>query len=284
MSLLQAVILAALQGVTELFPVSSLGHAVIMPRLFGWAVDQHAPGFLPFLVMLHVGTAAALLLYFWRDWLGILLAIFGSGSSKEISSGRRLLLRIIAGTIPAVLIGFVLEKPLRALFGAPSLVAAVLAVNGLVLLTAERLRRRAKGDQSLANLSYRNALFIGLCQAGALIPGLSRSGLTIGAGLGVGLNHTESARFSFLLAAPIIAGAAVLELPKLMHGEAGGGGGIDFGVALVGGIIAAVTAFASVAFLMRFFKRHEFEALDPFAYYCLAVGVIACGLFLLGSV
>ena len=282
MSLLQAVTLAALQGVTELFPVSSLGHAVIMPRLFGWTVDQHASGFLPFLVMLHVGTAAALLLYFWRDWLGILLAIFGSGGLKEISSGRRLLLRLVAGTIPAVLIGFVLEKPLRALFGAPSLVAAVLAVNGLVLLTAERLRRRAKGDQSLANLSYRNALFIGLCQAGALIPGLSRSGLTIGAGLGVGLTHTESARFSFLLAAPIIAGAAVLELPKLMHGEAGGG--IDFGLALVGGIIAGVTAFASVAFLMRFFKHHEFEALDPFAYYCLAVGLIACGLFSHGSV
>ena len=282
MSLLQAIILAALQGVTELFPVSSLGHAVIMPRLFGWAVDQHVPSFLPFLVMLHVGTAAALLLYFWRDWLGILLAIFGSGGSREVSSGRRLLLRIVAGTIPAVLIGFALEKPLRALFATPSLVAAVLAVSGLVLLAAERLRRRAKGDQSLGNLNYPDALFIGLCQAGALIPGLSRSGLTIGAGLGVGLNHAESARFSFLLAAPIIAGAAVLELPKLLHDQAGDG--IDFGLALAGGIIAGVTAFASVAFLMRFFKRHEFEALDPFAYYCLAVGLIACGLFLRGSV
>lgn len=282
MSFLQAVILAAVQGVTELFPVSSLGHAVVLPRLFGWTVDQHAPGFLPFLVMLHVGTAAALLVYFRHDWMSILLAIFGIGAPEDVSANRHLFLRIVVGTIPAVVIGFVLEKPLRALFGVPSLVAAVLAVNGLVLLAAERLRRRAKGDQSLEGLGYGQALFIGACQAGALIPGLSRSGLTIGAGLGVGLNHVQSARFSFLLAAPIITGAAVLEVPKLLHGPTAGG--IGLGVSIAGGIVAGVTAFASVAFLMHFFKRHEFDALDPFAYYCLAAGIITSGLFLAGIV
>ena len=279
MSLLQAIILAAIQGMTELFPVSSLGHAVILPRLFGWNIDQHAPGFLPFLVMLHVGTAAALLIYFWRDWIGVLFAILGIGAREEVARGRRLLLQIVVGTIPAVIIGFTLEKPLRALFGDSALIAAVLVVNGVILWIAERFRRRLKTSIAEKRLSYGHAFLIGTCQAGALIPGLSRSGLTIGAGLGLGLSHVEAARFSFLLAAPIISGAAVLEVPKLLHS---GGGGIGFGISAIGGAVAGVAAFASVAFLMRFFRRHEFEALDPFAYYCIAAGTIVCAAFLIG--
>lgn len=274
MSVLQAIILAAIQGVTELFPVSSLGHAVILPRLFGWSVDQHSPSFLPFLVMLHVGTAIALLAYFWRDWVGILFAILGIGGPETVAAGRKLFARIVVGTIPAVILGFALEKPLRALFGSPAIIAGVLAVNGIVLLVAERLRHRATSKQRLRDIGLGKALFIGVCQAGALIPGLSRSGLTIGAGLGVGLSHAQSARFSFLLAAPIIAGAAVLEVPKLLHANAAGE--ISLGLSLVGGVVAGVMAFASVAFLMRFFKKHEFEALDPFAYYCLVAGILAC--------
>lgn len=280
MSLLQAIVLAAIQGITELFPISSLGHAVILPKLFGWSIDQHAAGFLPFLVMLHVGTAVALLLYFWRDWVGILLAIFGIGSPAEISEGRRLLVRLVVGTVPAVIIGFLFEKPLRALFADPALVAGVLMVNGVILFVAERLRSRKKASQDLATLSLVQALWIGTCQAGALIPGLSRSGLTIGAGLGAGLRHDQSARFSFLLAAPIIAGAAVLELPKLILHHVTGGIGIE--VSLVGGVVAGLTAFASVAFLMRFFRRHEVEALDPFAYYCIAIGAVALAMFTIG--
>lgn len=280
MSLLQAIVLAAIQGITELFPISSLGHAVILPKLFGWSIDQHAAGFLPFLVMLHVGTAVALLLYFWRDWVGILLAIFGIGSPAEISEGRRLLVRLVVGTVPAVIIGFLFEKPLRALFADPALVAGVLMVNGVILFVAERLRSRKKASQDLATLSLVQALWIGTCQAGALIPGLSRSGLTIGAGLGAGLRHDQSARFSFLLAAPIIAGAAVLELPKLILHHVTGGIGIE--VSLVGGAVAGLTAFASVAFLMRFFRRHEVEALDPFAYYCIAIGAVALAMFTIG--
>lgn len=280
MSLLQAIVLAAIQGITELFPISSLGHAVILPKLFGWSIDQHAAGFLPFLVMLHVGTAVALLLYFWRDWVGILLAIFGIGSPAEISEGRRLLVRLVVGTVPAVIIGFLFEKPLRALFADPALVSGVLMVNGVILFVAERLRSRKKASQDLATLSLVQALWIGTCQAGALIPGLSRSGLTIGAGLGAGLRHDQSARFSFLLAAPIIAGAAVLELPKLILHHVTGGIGIE--VSLVGGAVAGLTAFASVAFLMRFFRRHEVEALDPFAYYCIAIGAVALAMFTIG--
>ncbi|MGH6681847.1 MAG: undecaprenyl-diphosphate phosphatase [Bradyrhizobium sp.] len=280
MSLLQAIVLAAIQGITELFPISSLGHAVILPKLFGWSIDQHAVGFLPFLVMLHVGTAIALLFYFWRDWVGILLAIFGIGSPVEISEGRRLLVRLVVGTVPAVIIGFLFEKPLRALFADPALVAGVLMLNGVILFVAERLRSRKKASQDLATLSLVQALWIGTCQAGALIPGLSRSGLTIGAGLGAGLRHDQSAHFSFLLAAPIIAGAAVLELPKLILHHVTGGIGLE--VSLVGGVVAGLTAFASVAFLMRFFRRHEVEALDPFAYYCVAIGAIALAMFTIG--
>ncbi|HXQ40541.1 MAG TPA: undecaprenyl-diphosphate phosphatase [Candidatus Udaeobacter sp.] len=270
MSQIQAILLAALQGVTELFPVSSLGHAVILPRLLGWQVDQHSPAFLPFLVMLHLGTAAALLLYFWRDWIEILAGILGQGSG--VAESRRLLLLLVAGTLPAAVIGFLLEKFFRSLFGAPEVAALFLALNGVVLLAAERLRRRASTGGAAA-LTLRQAALIGLCQAGALIPGLSRSGLTMGAGLAVGLSHAEAARFSFLLATPIIAGAGVLELPKLLHATADGG--IGLGLSVLAGLVAGVTAFASTAFLMRFFKSHEFKALNPFAYYCLAAGGLA---------
>jgi undecaprenyl-diphosphatase len=273
MSQLQAIILAALQGVTELFPVSSLGHAVILPRLLGWPIDQHAPAFLPFLVMLHLGTAAALLIYFWRDWIGILSGLLGRGAG--VADSRRLLLLLVVGTIPAAIIGLVLEKFFRGLFGAPMVAALFLALNGVVLLVAERLRQKA-GKGGLSALSLRQAALVGLCQAGALIPGLSRSGLTMGAGLAVGLSHAEAARFSFLLATPIIAGAGVLEIPKFLHATTAGD--IGFGTAVLGGVVAGVTAFASTAFLMHFFKRHDFQALNPFAYYCLAAGVISFGL------
>jgi undecaprenyl-diphosphatase len=273
MSLLQAILLAALQGVTELFPVSSLGHAVILPRLLGWAVDQRSPHFLPFLVLLHLGTAAALLIYFWRDWIGLLLGIVGQGDAQAVAANRRLLWLLIVGTLPAAVIGFLLEKFFRGLFGAPSVAAAFLALNGIVLIVTERLRRTA-GQGSLAKLGWSKALLVGLCQCGALIPGLSRSGLTMAGGLGVGLNHAEAARFSFLLATPIIAGAGVLEVPKLLHEEAAGTG-IGLGVALIGGLVAAVTAYASTAFLMRFFKQHDVQALNPFAYYCIAAGLVS---------
>jgi undecaprenyl-diphosphatase len=157
--------------------------------------------------------------------------------------------------------------------------AAFLIANGVVLLIAERFRRNA-GRQSVENLSWGQALFIGLCQCGALIPGFSRSGLTMGAGLASGLSHADSARFSFLLATPIIAGAGVLELPKLLH--AGAESSISLTTALIAGAVAAVTAFASTAFLMRFFRRHDLQALDPFAYYCLGAGAVS--LVLLGFV
>ena len=281
MTTLEAILIAFLQGVTELFPVSSLGHAVVLPALVGWNIDQHSPDFLPFLVVLHVGTAAALLAYFWRDWIGIALALLGFATREERAYGRRLLLLIVVATIPAVIVGFTLERWLRGLFGSPLVAASFLVVNGILLLTGERLRRRAVeavGTRDLETLGVVDALIIGIWQCTALIPGISRSGATMVGGLLRGLHHDAAAHFSFLIATPVIAGAAVLEVPKLLH-HAEGAPGIS-GVSVLAGIVAGVTAWISTAILMRYFKRHDFDALDPFAYYCLAVGLLSLVLLL----
>jgi len=274
LSALQAILFAILQGVTELFPVSSLGHAVILPKLLGWQVDQRSESFLPFLVVLHLGTAAALLIYFRRDWWEIALALLGRGAASERAANLRLLVLVVVGTVPAAIVGFALERPLRALFGSPAVAAAFLVANGVVLYAAERLKRR--GGAPLASLDAKGAFLVGLWQCLALIPGLSRSGATMVGGLIAGLHHKEAARFSFLLATPIIAGAGVLEVPKLMHAGAGDMGAL----ALLAGLSAGVTAYLSVAFLMRYFGKHDFEALDPFAYYCAATGALALLLLL----
>jgi len=272
MSLLHAMIMAVLQGVTELFPVSSLGHAVLLPALLSWPMDRHDPTFLPFLVVLHLGTATALLLYFWRDWMDIFLAIFGLGDHRR--ENLRLLGLIVLATIPAVVLGFTLEKPLRALFGSPVTAACFLIVNGFVLFAGERLRRRRNGD-GLEDMDWRGALLIGLWQCTALLPGISRSGATMVGGLLAGLHHKEAARFSFLIATPIIAGAGVLEVPKMLHaGQAAGLTAQTFGA----GAVAGVAAFLSIAFMMHYFRRHDFDALDPFAWYCWTAGAVSLGL------
>jgi undecaprenyl-diphosphatase len=267
--------LAILQGVTELFPISSLGHAVIVPSLFGWTLDQHAPSFLPFVVVLHVGTAAALFLYFWRDWLFVAQGLAGSGGDRETAAeARRLLGLIVVATLPAVAIGFVAEKAVRGLFASPLVAALFLIVNGMLLLVGDRLRRRTSDSRRhrLAALGWRAALAVGFWQCTAFIPGISRSGAAMVGGLFAGLHHEDAAHFSFLIATPIIAGAAVLEVPKLLRLP---GHGIS-ALAIGAGIVAGVTAYLSVAFLMRYFRRHNFDdALVPFAIYCWAFGAIA---------
>jgi undecaprenyl-diphosphatase len=281
MSFLQAIVFAVFQGVTELFPVSSLGHAVILPALLGWHIDQESPRFLPFLVVLHVGTAAALFIYFWREWFSLALAALGRGgaTARTIDENRHLIALIVLGTLPAVVLGFVFEKPLRHLFGSPVAAACFLIVNGIVLFVGERLRRRAgvaADRRELARAGWFDAIIVGLCQTTAFFPGISRSGATIVGGLLVGLRHEDAARFSFLLATPIIAGAAVLEIPKLLHAHGGSAAGFGAGVLLTAGILAGLTAYLSTAFLMRYFRRREESAaLDPFAYYCWLAGVLA---------
>ena len=277
MTLFNILLIALLQGLTELFPVSSLGHAVVLPALLHLGIDQHAPGFLPFLVVLHVGTLAALLLYFWREWLGIAWGLVRGPRADDAENYRRLAGLLVLGTLPAIAVGFVLEKPLRVLFGDPWVAALFLIVNGGLLLVGERLRRRGTATASgerLDGLRWRDALVIGLWQCLAFIPGLSRSGTTMVGGLRLGLNHAQAARFSFLLGAPVITGAAVLEIPKLLHAH-GAAQAAPLGLILLAGAVAGAAAFLSTAFLMRYFRRHETAALNPFAYYCIALGALA---------
>ncbi len=274
MTLIQALIMAVLQGVTELFPVSSLGHAVVLPSLFGWNIDQHSPQYLPFLVVLHLGTAAALLLYFWRDWIGLALAVFFIGPREQRRARQLLLVQIVVATIPAVILGFALEKFFKNLFGVPVAAAAFLILNGFLLFFGERMRQQG-GHRRLDSMRWLDALIIGVWQSTALIPGISRSGATMVGGLLRGFHHEDAAHFSFLIATPVILGATVLEVPHLLH-EGG-----SFGpVAWLAGLAAGITAWLSVAFLMHYFKRHDFEALDPFAWYCWTFGAIALGLLL----
>jgi undecaprenyl-diphosphatase len=264
MTILQAIIMAVLQGVTELFPVSSLGHAVILPRLLHWSIDQKAPDWLAYLVVMHLGTAVALLLYFWRDWLAFATSLL-SPSGPNAKADRRVFLFVVLATIPAVIVGFGFRKLLGDAFAAPWIAALFLIVNGFILFLGDKVAGQAVGK--LEQLNWRGALAIGFAQCLALIPGISRSGATIVAGVIAGLEHKESARFSFLMAPPIMLGATVLEAPKLLHEGATFGG-----AAVISGIVAGIVAYASIVFLMRYFRRHEFEALNPFAYYCWAAG------------
>jgi len=277
---LYAYTLAVLQGIAELFPISSLGHTVILPPILGWSLDQAAPAFLPFVVVLHLGTAAALLAYFWRDWLFVVQGL--AGRSEAARDARRLLGLIVVATLPAVVIGFVFEKSVRGLFASPLIAALFLVANGFLLLFGDRMRDRAPAMQlsrrRLAALGWRGALAIGFWQCLAFLPGISRSGAAMVGGLVAGLHHAEAAHFSFLIATPIIGGAAVLEVPKLLRLPGHGFSSLAVGA----GIVAGLTAFASTAFLMRYFRRRDFEnALMPFAVYCWAVGGAATLYFLL---
>ena len=274
MTTLQAIILAIVQGVTELFPISSLAHAVILPKLLGWTnVDENSEGFLPFLVVMHLGTALALIVYFWRDWWDFAAAVVVRRGPKA-EAERRIFWRVVVATIPAVIVGFFLEKELKRAFGAPELVAGVLVANGVMLFAAERLRGRR--ERALSRLRWIDAVVIGLWQCLALIPGFSRSGATMAGGYLAGLDHEDAARFSFLTATPVIMGASVLEVPKLMHSHS------HFGaVAVLAGAVAAVFAFISAAILMRWFRQTEVRGFDPFALYCVVAGAGSLAWFLL---
>ena len=277
---LQAIILGLVQGVTELFPISSLGTSVVLPKLFGWNIHQNDPYFLTFLVATHLATAIVLLLFFWRDWVRIVRGIGRSLRDRGIGeddTDAKLGWLLVVGTIPAGVLGLLLEHPLRSLFASPQSAAFFLMLNGLMLFGAEALRRRAPqtdvdDDTRIAKqVSFPNAFLVGAAQALALIPGFSRSGATMGGGLLVGLSHKDAARFAFLLATPIIGAAAILKLPELAGSQ---GDGIR-GQALVASLCAAGSAFVSVRFLMRYF---ETRTLIPFAVWCLFFGA-ACSLY-----
>jgi undecaprenyl-diphosphatase len=274
----QAAILGALQGVSELFPVSSLGHSVILPNLLGWNIHQNASYFLTFLVALHLATALVLLGFFWDDWVRIVKGLWRSLRDREITDpDARLGWLLVLGTIPAGILGLLLQDSLRNLFAKPEYAAVFLALNGVMLFGAEALRRRAPvvaedDDERIARtVSWRQSFTVGAAQSIALIPGFSRSGAAMGGGLLVGLSHKDAARFAFLLATPIIFAAAVLKLPDLAGSQ---GNGVR-GPALVGALFAALTAYLSVRFLMRYF---ETRTLTPFGVYCVCAGT-ACAIY-----
>ena len=274
MDTIQALVIAILQGATELFPVSSLGHAVVLPALLHWGIDQHSPEFLPFLVMLHLGTATALLAYFWRDWWAIITGVLGIGGAHQVKESRRVFVLVIIATIPAVIVGFLLEKYVRGLFGSPVIAASFLIVNGLLLLFGERLRGRGNAQRHLSTLSRMDALTIGCWQCTALIPGISRSGATIVGGLLRGINHEGAAHFSFLIATPIILGARGRK--DGLHVAQG-----VVELSAIAAVVAGITALLSTWFLMRYFRQHDSWALNPFAYYCVLAGAISLGILVL---
>jgi len=286
-SYFQAVILGITQGIAEPFPISSLGHGVVLPRLFGWNIHQNDKFFLTFLIATHLGTALTLLGFFWQDWVRVVKGLWRSLAMREIRAddvNARLAWLLVAGTIPVGIIGLLLQEPLRKLFASAQLAAAFLIVNGIALLLFERLRRRpprpgdglGDSDARIAKLSWRQAFAVGISQAAALIPGISRSGFSMGGGLLVGLSNEDAARYSFLLATPVILAAAVLKLPELLGSE---GNGVR-GPALVAGLCAAAATFLAVKFLLRFFQTNR---LTPFGIYCIALGVVSTLVFTLGG-
>jgi undecaprenyl-diphosphatase len=325
---LQAIVIGLLQGVTELFPISSLGHSVLVPAWIGgsWThlVTESATGsseqspYLAFIVALHVATACALLIFYRRDWIRIISALITTLRTRRIeTSAERLAWLLVIATVPVGLTGLALEHTFRTLFAKPLAASIFLTINGLILFGAERLRRRAEAraaavapaaepavvgepaivgghgspepghpaapsataarpargiivteQRSLDGLAYKEAGIIGLFQTFALLAGISRSGITMAAGLLRGLDHEDAAKFSFLLATPVILAAGVLKLPTL----AGPAGAHIHGQILVGFLVAGIGAYVSVRFLTRYFTT---RTLTPFAVYCLVAGAVS---------
>jgi undecaprenyl-diphosphatase len=302
----EAAVIGALQGFSELFPISSLGHSVLLPALIGgrWAHDLNVSRaespYLAFIVGLHVATAAALIVFFWRDWVRIVRGLFTSIRDRRVeNSDQRLAWMLVLATIPVGITGLLLEHTFRTTLSKPTATSIFLTLNGVILLGAEQLRRRSlaareiepdqvdqlaagtarggtvvlderqisvQSDRHIASMPMRRAVLIGTAQIAALCPGISRSGVTMSTGLLRGLSHEDAARFSFLLATPVIAAAGLLKIPDL----AGSLGKGIHGQILVGSVLSFVTAYLSVRFLTRWF---QFRSLKPFGIYSLAVGI-----------
>ncbi len=285
----QALVLGLLQGLTELFPISSLGHSVVVPWVLNWHTVLRSESssesfFLSFLVALHVATATALFIFYRSTWVRIIKGFFSSVGARKINSpDAKLAWLLLAATIPAGLIAIVFEHSLRTQFAKPLSAIIFLFINGCILLIGDRHIKHSRADSySLQNttknvgdaLTLGRAGIIGVAQIGALFAGISRSGITMVSGLYSGLNHEDAARFSFLLATPIIFGAGIYKLPDFFSN-------LDAGVRgplVVGGIAAGLAAYASVRFLDKYFRD---KTLRPFGLYCIGISValLALGLF-----
>ena len=289
LSYLQAIVIGLLQGITELFPISSLGHAVLVPELLGWhtlVAGQSADEsfYLAFLVGLHCATALALLIFYRHDWVRVIGGFISSLRKRRIeTSAERMAWLLICGTIPVGIVGLVFEHSLRTVFAKPTAAAIFLTINGLILLGGEQVRRRSEVRElarshdhhtdaghdigrDLDTLEVREGVAIGSAQILALFAGISRSGVTMVAGLLRGLDHEDAARFSFMLATPVILAAGVYKLPDFL----GHNGDHIRGQVLVGSIVAGLAAYATVRFLTRYFAT---RTLTPFAIYSLIAGI-----------
>ncbi|TMD15369.1 MAG: undecaprenyl-diphosphate phosphatase [Chloroflexi bacterium] len=280
MSLPQALFMGLLQGASELFPVSSLGHAVLVPSLLHWSFKQSDPSFVPFLVLLHLGTATALLLLYREQWVAIVRGFFAAAIRGQMKTeSERLAMLLLVGTIPAAVLGVFLESRIKSLFASPDEAAGFLVLNGGLMLGFELMRRRAERGLSRSEqeshfaeaerISFRAAALVGACQALAFLPGISRSGVTIGGGLLAGLRHQEAARFSFLLATPVILGAGIVEVPQLFST------GVPVAEYLAAALLSGIAAYASARFLLRYFRSGR---LDPYGWYCIGAGLISLAL------
>lgn len=269
-----------LQGASELFPVSSLGHAVLVPSLLHWSFRQSDPSFVPFLVILHLGTAGALLVLYREQWVAIIRGFFTAALRGQMKTDtERLAMLLLVGTIPAAVLGVLLESRIKSLFASPYEAAGFLIANGVLMLGFEALRRRRERGSTRVEqesnfgqaerISFPAAAIVGACQALAFLPGISRSGVTMGGGLIAGLRHQEAARFSFLLATPVILGAGVVEIPQLFSA------GVPLGEYLLAALLAGVAAYVSARFLLRYFRSGR---LDPYGWYCIIAGLAGLAL------
>ena len=291
LSYLQAIILGIFQGVTELFPVSSLGHSILLANVFGWKLNESGnggtDGFVTLLIMIHVATAIALIIFYRSEWIRIAKGFFRSLQTRDLAhdSDAKLAWLLIAATVPIAIIGYLFEDTLRAQFANAFFAIIFIIINGILLLKGDKLvtqaelarsRKRSVNVDELeagktarvvsGHLTLKRATLIGFAQTGALFAGISRSGITMLAGLRSGLGHQDAARFSFLLATPIILGAGVYKLPSVVdHAHDG-----TLGPILAGSLVAGICAYASVKFLDRYFRNNS---LRPFGWYCIGIGV-----------
>ena len=262
----QALVIGIVQGLTEFLPISSSGHLILVPYLLGWT-DPFINS-LAFSVMLHMGTLAALLAYFWRDWARLVPAGLATLRDRSLRDDpdRRLAWLIVATLPPAVVLGVLLSDFFEAQVREPLLVAVMLVVGAAILWLADRLGRKADG---IERLGFAGAVAIGFAQALALVPGISRSGISISAGLGLGLTREAATRFSFLMATPVIAGAGLFELKKLLAGEVATD--VNVGVILIGFAAALVSGLAAIHVLLRYVRSHP---MTVFVAYRLLLAVI----------
>ena len=254
MTIGQAIILGLFQGLGEFLPISSSAHLALVPWLFHW----EDPG-LTFDIALHVGTLIAVIAYFWKDWLRLGTQGFTAPRTKD----GRLFWYLVIATVPGAVVGYALEKKAETIFRTPLLIAVALIVMGAILFWAER--KSAKKDD-LNNITLRTSFLIGLSQALAIIPGVSRSGITMTTGLFSGLSREAAARFSFLLSAPIILGAAIMKVPYLVHHSE-----VINANFIIGMVVACIAGIASISFLLRYVRTKTFL---PFVWYRFAIGAL----------